>query len=75
MDTHQHLDAALDHLRAIGHGHDARPLTRELVEHASALLREAWIDHDGQTARRPEEVHRAVAGFYRLQTALLAKAA
>lgn len=75
MTTAQHLDAALEHLHAIGHGCNAGPLTRQHVEFASAHIREAWIDDDGQHASTPAETHKAVAGFYRVQDALLAKAA
>lgn len=75
MTTAQHLDAALDHLRAIGHGCQADALTRQHVEFASAHIREAWIADDGQNASTPADTHKAVAGFYRLQETLLAKAA
>lgn len=75
MTTAQHLDAALEHLRAIGHASDADAITRQHVEFASAHIREAWIADDGQTARTPEALHKSVASFYRLQAALLAKAA
>jgi hypothetical protein len=67
MSTAEHLDAALEHLRAIGHGCTAQPLTRQHIEFASAHIRQAWIDDDGQTADDPAKTHAAVAGFYRLQ--------
>lgn len=75
MTTAEHLDAALDHLRAIGHGHAADALTREHVEYAAAHLREAWIANDGQTATTPDRTHQAVAQFYKLQRFMAAKAA
>lgn len=74
MTTAQHLDAALEHLRAIGHESAADALTRQHVEHAAAHIREAWLADDDQTARTPEDTSAAVSRFYRLQTALLAKA-
>jgi hypothetical protein len=75
MTTAQHLDAALEHLRAIGHGHEADALTRAHIEFASAHIREAWIADDGQTASTPEATHQAVAQFYKLQRFMAAKAA
>jgi hypothetical protein len=70
MTTAEHLDAAIEHLRAIGHAHDAEELTRRHIEFASAHLREAWIADDGQNAATPEATHKAVAGFYRLNDKL-----
>ncbi len=75
MTTAQHLDAALEHLRAIGHGHEADALTRQHIEFAAARIREAWIADDGQNASTPEATHKAVAGFYRLEAKLLAQEA
>jgi hypothetical protein len=74
MTTAQHIDAALEHLRAIGHSSGVDALTREHVEFASAHLREAWIADDGQNASTPAATHQAVAGFYRLQQLLAARA-
>ena len=70
MSTAEHLDAALEHLRAIGHGHTADDLTRRHVEFASAHIREAWIANDGQNATPPDLTHKAVASFFRLQDKL-----
>ncbi len=67
MTTAQHLDQALDHLRAIGHAHEADEPTRRHIEYAAAHIREAWIADDGQNARTPEATHKAVACFFRLQ--------
>lgn len=68
--TAAHLDAALEHLRAIGHAHEADEPTRRHIEFAAAHLREAWIADDGQNAATPEQTHHAVAGFFRLQDKL-----
>jgi hypothetical protein len=75
MTTAEHLDAAIAHLRAIGHGHEAEELTRRHIEYASAHLREAWISDDGQNAATPEATHKALAGFYRLNDKLAAMTA
>ena len=75
MTTAEHIDAALDHLRAIGHSHAADALTREHVEYAAAHLREAWIANEGQTATTPDRTHQAVAQFYKLQRFMVARAA
>jgi|GEM_PF-3717997 len=74
MTTAQHLDAALEHLRAIGHGHEADELTRRHIEYASAHIRQAWIANDGQLAATPEGTHKAVTGFFKLEAAAKAKA-
>jgi len=74
MTTAQHLDAALEHLRAIGHGHKADELTRRHIEFASAHIREAWIADDGQNALTPDLTHKAVTSFFRLQDKLEAEA-
>lgn len=74
MTTAEHLDAALDHLRAIGHGHDADAATREHVEYAAAHIREAWLANDGQTETPPDRTHAAVAQFYKLQRFMAARA-
>ena len=66
MTTAQHLDAALEHLRAIGHAHEAEELTRRHIEYASAHIRQAWIADDGQNAATPEATHKSVALFYKL---------
>ena len=75
MTTAQHLDAALEHLRAIGHAHDANEPTRQHIEYASAHIRAAWIADNGQNAATPEATHKAVASFYRLNDKLNAMTA
>lgn len=70
MNTAEHLDAALEHLRAIGHGCHAQPLTRQHIEFACAHIRQAWIDDDGQIAADPAKTHNAVAAFYRFKSQL-----
>jgi hypothetical protein len=75
MTTAQHLDAALEHLRAIGHAHEADEPTRQHIEFAAGHVRQAWIADDGQRATTPEETHKAVAGFYRLEAKLAAMTA
>jgi hypothetical protein len=75
MTTAEHLDAALEHLRAIGHGHEADELTRRHIEYASAHIREAWIADDGQNAVTPDLTHKAVTSFFRLQDKLEAMTA
>ena len=74
MTTAQHLDAALEHLRAIGHAHDANEPTRQHIEYASAHLREAWIADDGQNATTPKATHKAVALFFKFEALAKSKA-
>lgn len=70
----QQLDAALEAVRAIGHRNDLNPKTVQLLEHAGAMLREAWLVEDGQMARNPEEVFTVVSRFFRMMEPLAARA-
>ena len=72
MTTAQRLDAALEHLRAIGHAHEADEPTRQHIEFAAGHVRQARIADDGQRATTPEETHKAVRAFFKLEA--LAKA-
>lgn len=67
MTTAKHLDSALEHLRAIGHAHEADALTRKQVEFAAAHIRDAWIAHSGQNAPTPEQTHAAMQKFFKLE--------
>ena len=75
MTTAKHLDIALEHLRAIGHAHEADALTRKQVEFAAAHIRDAWIAHSGQNANTPEQTHAAVQKFFKLERVAAAMAA
>lgn len=69
------IDNAVEAVRAVAHGHGLEALTQQHLEYAAAHLRAAWIAEDGQRADRPEQVHEAVASFFRLQAFLLEKRA
>ena len=60
------IDQALELIREVCHRHQASPLARQHLEHASALLREAWIEISGQQARPPADVFQGVTSFYDL---------
>ena len=68
------LDGALTILKTIGHLHGVDVAVRQHIEFAAAHIRQAWIADDGQRAESPEDTHKAVAGFYRLQAFVITKA-
>lgn len=72
MNDSQHISTAIGHLRAVGHGHTADRLTRQHIEFAAAHLREALLVESGQSARTPGHLHKAVAGYYALDSRLFA---
>lgn len=70
----QLIDEAIELIREVGHRTPGNTKAHRHIEFALGMLREAWIDLDGQKARTAEEIFDAIARWYEMSDALFARA-